>query len=91
MHVGPGAAFPLRKVWQRIRIARRTIETATATVEERSAALEQLREYVQHRAHVTLVYADGVPHQITIVEAVTFVSGPERAATIAAAMHRWLS
>ncbi len=91
VHVGPGDAFPLRKVWQRIRIARRTIETAVATVEERSAALEQLREYVQHRAHVTLVYADGVPHRITIVEAVSFVSGPERAAAIAAAMHRRLS
>lgn len=91
VHVGPGDAFPLRKVWQRIRMARRTIETAAATLENRSAALEQLREYVQHRAHVTLVYADGVPHRITIVEALSFVSGPERAATIAAAMHRRLS
>lgn len=91
VHVGPGDSFPLRNVWQRIRIARRTIETAAATLDERSAALEQLREYVQHRAHITLVYADGVPHRITIVEALSFVSGPERAATIASAIYRRLS
>ncbi|MHB1170156.1 MAG: hypothetical protein ACYC28_12830 [Longimicrobiales bacterium] len=91
VHVGPGDAFPLREVWQRIRMARRTIESAAASAAEKSAALEQLREYVQHRALVTLVYADGVPHRITIVEALSFVSGPERAARIAAAMHRRLS
>lgn len=91
VHVGPGDSFPLRNVWQRIRSARRTVETAAATAPERSAALEQLREYVQNRAHVTLVYADGVPHRITVVEALAVVSGPERATAIAAAMHRRLS
>lgn len=91
VHVSSGDSFPLRKVWKHIRSARRTIETAAATPSERSAALEQLREYVQHRAHVTLVYADGVPHRITIIEALSFVSGPERATATAAAMQRRLS
>lgn len=82
IHIAPGEKFPLERIRSGIQAALASIDEAHVHMEERLRAIRSLAEYVERRACIEVIYADGVSETRTIDEAAQFTGNAGGAASL---------